>query len=53
MSFTATWLDLGIIILSEVGQKEKDKYHIPLIHGLLKNNINGSSRRGAVVNESD
>ena len=28
MSFTATWLDLEIIILSEVSQKEKDKYHM-------------------------
>ena len=28
MPFAATWLDLEIIILSEVSQKEKDKYHI-------------------------
>ena len=28
MSFVATWMDLEIIILSEVSQKEKDKYHI-------------------------
>ena len=28
MSFTATWLDLEIIILSEVSQTEKDKYHM-------------------------
>ena len=26
--FTATWMDLEIIILSEVGQKEQDKYHM-------------------------
>ena len=26
MPFTATWLDLEIIILSEICQKEKDKY---------------------------
>ena len=25
--FTATWLDLDTIILTEVTQKEKDKYH--------------------------
>ena len=25
--FAATWVDLGIIILSEVNQKEKEKYH--------------------------
>ena len=28
MSFAATWMDLEIIMLSEVSQKEKDKYHI-------------------------
>ena len=27
LPFTATWIDLGIIILSEVSQTEKDKYH--------------------------
>ena len=32
MPFAATWMDLEIIILSEVSQTEKDKYHmIPLI----------------------
>ena len=25
--FTATWMQLEIIMLSEVSQKEKDKYH--------------------------
>ena len=28
MPFAATWMDLGIIILSELSQKEKDKYHM-------------------------
>ena len=28
MPFAATWMDLEIIILSEVSQKEKDKYHM-------------------------
>ena len=28
MPFVATWIDLEIIILSKVSQKEKDKYHI-------------------------
>ena len=38
MSFAATWVDLEIIILSEVSQTEKDKYHmISLICGILKN----------------
>ena len=27
MSFAATWLDLGIVILSELSQTQKDKYH--------------------------
>ena len=27
MPFAATWMDLEIIILSEVSQKEKDKYY--------------------------
>ena len=31
MLSAATWLDLEVIILSEVSQTEKDKYHmIPL-----------------------
>ena len=35
MTFVATWMDLEIIILSEVSQKEKDKYHmISLICGI-------------------
>ena len=28
MPFAATWMDLKIIILSKVSQKEKDKYHM-------------------------
>ena len=33
MPFVATWMDLEIIILSEVSQTEKDKYHkISLIY---------------------
>ena len=35
MPFEATWMDLEMIILSEVNQKEKDKYHmIPHICGI-------------------
>ena len=28
MPFAVTWMDLEMIILSEVSQKEKDKYHM-------------------------
>ena len=28
MPFAATWMQVEIIILSEVSQKEKDKYHM-------------------------
>ena len=35
MPFAGTWMDLEIIILSEVIQKEKDKYHmISLVCGI-------------------
>ena len=34
-AFLATWMDLEIIMLSEVSQKEKDKYHmISLLSGI-------------------
>ena len=28
MPFTATWMELETLILSEVSQKEKNKYHL-------------------------
>ena len=34
LSFAATWMDLEGIMLSEIGQKEKDKYCISLIRGI-------------------
>ena len=35
MPFTTTWMDLEIVILSEVSQTQKDKYHmISLIYGI-------------------
>ena len=39
MPFATTWMDLEIIILSEVSQTEKDKYIIH-IWNLIKNDIN-------------
>ena len=35
MPFTAMWMELEALILSKVGQKEKDKYYmISLISGI-------------------
>ena len=34
MPFAAIWIDLEIVILSEVSQTEKDKYMISLICGI-------------------
>ena len=31
MTFATTWMDLEIVILSEVSQTEKDKYHMILL----------------------
>ena len=41
MPFMATWMDLDIIILSEVSQMEKDKYYMTsLICRILNNDTN-------------
>ena len=41
MPFAATWMDLEIIILSEVSQTEKDIYHvISLMCGIFLNDTN-------------
>ena len=38
----ATWMDLGIIMLSEVSQTEKDQYYVmPFIHGIFKKDDTG------------
>ena len=50
MPFAATWMALEIIILSEVSQKKKDKYHmISLICEIFKNDTNGEFPGGPVV----
>ena len=42
MPFAATWMDLEIIILSEVSQTQKDKYHmISLTCGIQKKRVQG------------
>ena len=41
MTFAAPWMDFDVIILSEVSQTEKDKYHmIKLIRRIEKNDTN-------------
>ena len=41
-----SWVDLEVIILSEISQTEKDKYHkISLICGMVKNKINETQNR--------
>ena len=40
MPFAATWMGLEIIIITEVGHSEDDKYHIPFMWN-IKNDING------------
>ena len=40
MLFAATWIQLEIIILSEVSQKEKGKYHITYMWNLKRNDTN-------------
>ena len=39
MPFAATWMDLEMIILSEVSQTEKSKYHI-YVESKKKNDTN-------------
>ena len=40
MPFAATWMDVDIIVLSEVSQTEKDKYMISLTCRIKKNDTN-------------
>ena len=38
MPFTATRMDLQVVILSEVSQRERDKYHMMLLICGIENN---------------
>ena len=40
MPCVATWMDLEIVILSEVSQTEKEKYYIPYMQNLIRNDTN-------------
>ena len=52
MPFAAIWMDLEIIILSEVSQKEKDKYHMISLTCGIKNRtqMNPSTNRNRLTN---
>ena len=41
MPFTATWMELEVLILSQVSQKEKDKYHMIITY--IQNLIYGTN----------
>ena len=49
MPFSATWIDLEIIVLSEVSQKERDKFHMTSYMLILKYGTNGASQVVLVV----
>ena len=49
MPFSATWIDLESIVLSEVSQKERDKFHMTSYMLILKYGTNGASQVVLVV----
>ena len=51
MPFTAAWMDLEIITLSEVSQTEKDKYHMISLYMKSKNLIQMNYLQN--INEDD
>ena len=40
MPFAATWMDLKIVIMGEVSQTDKEKYDIPYMCNIKKNDAN-------------
>jgi len=54
MPFAATRMDLKIIMLSEVSQKEKDKYHKSLAYGIKNTTpMNLSTKTGSEVQRTE
>ena len=55
MQFAATWMDLEIIILSEVSQTEKDIYHITYICKLKygTNKLNQELETNSQIQETE
>ena len=52
MPYAATWMDLEIVILSEVSQSEKEKYCMKsLICGMIQMNLQNSKRLTDLKNE--
>ena len=51
MPLAATWMDLEIVILSEISQTQKDKYMILLICGILKKGTNELSYKTEVESQ--
>jgi len=51
MTFAATWMELETLILSEMSQKDKDKYHIFLIQSSVDGHL-GCFHVLAIVNSA-
>ena len=46
LPFATTWMELEGILLSEISQSEKDKYHMTLLIGRLKDTEQMNTREG-------
>ena len=45
LPFTTTWMDLEVLMLSEISQSEKDKYRIILLICFVKKQNKGTSKQ--------
>ena len=51
--FVVRWMDLGSVILSEVSQKEKNKYRMLMhIYGILKSRTDEPSGRAGIKTQT-